>query len=254
MLLSCISNLLAQTYQVQLAGFTEEIAPSFFSYAGYHDVYADKDHNNFTRYTLGEFFTEEAANQAVDLAISRGFPNTHIIKLDQPLFAFAGDAPNLPLMMVPEKEQLYIRSIAFQADEFGLTKQLMTSLENALEVMKRHPDLKLKIVGHTDEIGEKKKNKAISKNRARIIRNFLLASGIPAYRINMKVSNEPSPEIYFKGKGLPKNRDFNRRIILSLVDLKEEIVVDNFHLQQREEKNLSTNFNMKEIFKFISIA
>ncbi len=253
-LLNCFGNLIAQTYQVQLAAFTEEIDPSFFSYTGYENVYVDRDHNNFTRYTLGEFFTEEAAKQAVDLAIGRGFLNTHIIKLDQPLFAYNEDGPSLPLMMVPEKEELYILSISFEAEELGLTKQLMTSLENALVVMKDNPDLKLRIVGHTDGIGEKKKNKAVSKNRARIIQNFLLANDIPAYRIKMKVSDEPSPEIYFKGSGLPKNRDFNRRIILTLVDLKDEIVVDNFRFKENKEQVLSTRLSMRKILKFVTIA
>ena len=47
----------------------------------------------------------------------------------------------------------------------------------------------------------------------------------------MKVLKNPSPEVYFKQKGLPKTRDFNRRIIITLVDIKEEIVIDKFQQQ-----------------------
>lgn len=232
LLLNFIGQVTAQTYQVQLAAFTEEIDRSFFDFAGYPEVYNEKDHNNFTKYTLGEFFSMEAANLAQQEAIDKGFSNTHIIELDKPQFAYVGDAPVLPLMMVPEKEQLFIRSVQFAADDLKLNQSLVTSLEDALLVMQEHPDLRLRIVGHTDDIGEQSSNQAISKNRARMIQNFLLANDIPAYRLKMKVSDDPSPAVYFKGKGLPKNRDYNRRIILTLIDLKEEIVVDNF-----EEKN-----------------
>lgn len=244
----------AQTYQVHLAAFTEEIDQSFFSYAGYSNVYADKDHNNFIRYTLGEYFTKEAATDVKEKAISGGFLNTHIIELDQPLFAYAGDSPNLPLMMVPNKEQLYIRSVTFTKEELGLTKPLLASLENALVVMHENPNLKLRIVAHTDEIGTKNKNKAISKSRARIIQNFLLANNIPAYRVKMKVSDKPSPEVYFQEAGLPKNRDFNRRIILTLVDLKEEIVVDNFTKTQESKQSLSAVEDMSRLMKFIKMV
>jgi len=249
-----IGQVAAQTFQVQLAAFTEKIDHSFFDFAGYNEVYKERDHNNFTRYTLGEFFSKEAANTARQEALKRGFSNAHIIELDKPQFAYVGDAPVLPLMMVPEKEQLFIRSVLFPAEDLSLNKSLLTSLEEALIVMKEHVDLKLRIVGHTDDIGEQSTNQAISKNRARMIQNFLLANGIPAYRLKMKVSNEPSPSVYFKGKGLPKTRDFNRRIILTLVDLKEEIVKDNFQEVDEQNGHLSSVDDIMQILKSIKLV
>ena len=251
--LSFLGNIQAQIYQVQLAAFTEEISPAFFAFAGYNHFYAEKDHNNFTRYTLGEFYTLEAAKAAQQKAISSGFSNTHIIELDQPLFAYMEDSHKLPLLMVPEKEALFIRSVRFSAEDLSFSKELLNSLEEALAVMKQHPQLKLRIVGHTDDIGEKAHNQAISKKRVRMIQNFLLASGIPAYRLKMKVSETPSPEVYFKGKGLPKTRDFNRRIIMTLVDVKEEIVIDKFQQQNVSDKNLSLFENPAVLLKFINI-
>ena len=239
LLLSFLGKIQAQIYQVQLAAFTEEIAPDFFAFAGYDHFYAEKDHNNFTRYTLGEFYTLKAAKAAQQKAIDKGFLNTHVIELDQPLFAYMEDSHELLLMMVPEKEALFIRSIRFVATDLSVSKELLNSLEEALSVMKKHPTLKLRIVGHTDDIGEKEHNQAISKKRARMIQNFLLASGIPAYRLKMKVADTPSPAVYFKGSGLPKTRDYNRRIIVTLVDIKEEIVIDKFQQQNALSKDLS---------------
>jgi len=255
LLWSFIRPITAQTYQVQLAAFTEEIDRSFFDFAGYPEVYNERDHNNFIKYTLGEFFSMEAANTARQKAIEKGFLNSHIIELDKPQFAYVGDAPVLPLMMVPEKEQLFIRSVQFAADDLKLNQSLVTSLEDALMVMENNPDLKLRIVGHTDDIGEPSTNQAISKNRARMIQNFLLANGIPAYRLNMKISDDPSPAVYFKGKGLPKTRDFNRRIILTLVDLKEEIVVDNFQKEINSlDNHLSSVNDIMTLLKSIKLV
>ncbi len=254
LLLGFMGKIQAQTYQVQLAAFTEEISPTFFAFAGYAHFYAEKDHNNFIRYTLGEFYTLAAAQAAEQKAISRGFLNTHIIELEQPLFAYMEDSHELPLMKVPEKEALFIRSVRFAAEDLSLSKELLVSLEEALLVMKKHANLKLRIVGHTDDIGEKAHNQTISKKRARMIQNFLLASGIPAYRLKMKVAATPSPAVYFKGKGLPKTRDFNRRIILTLVDIKEEIVIDKFQQRNGLGKKLSLFDNPTVLLKFINIT
>ena len=254
-LLSFLGNIQAQIYQVQLAAFTEEISPDFFAFAGYEHFYAEKDHNNFTRYTLGEFYTLAAAQTAQQTAINNGFLNSHIVELEQPLFAYMEDSHNLPLMMVPEKEDLFIRSVRFPAEDLSLNKELLIALEEALSVMQAHPDLKLRIVGHTDDIGEKTHNQAISKKRARMIQNFLLAGGIPAYRLKMKVLETPSPAVYFKGKGLPKTRDFNRRIIMTLVDGKEEIVIDKFQQRNESNKGLSLFENPTTVLlKFINIT
>lgn len=254
LLLSFLGKIQAQIYQVQLAAFTEEISPNFFAFAGYDHFYAEKDHNNFIRYTLGEFYTFAAAQAAQQKAINSGFLNSHIIELDQPLFAYMEDSHESPFMIVPEKEDLFIRSVRFAAEDLSLSKELLTSLEEALLVMKNNLTLKLRIVGHTDDIGERKHNEVISKKRARMIQNFLLASGVPAYRLKMEVSKNPSPAVYFKGKGTPKTRDFNRRIILTLVDEKEEIMIDKFQQQNEASKALSLFENPAVLLKFINIT
>ena len=252
--LSFLGKIQAQIYQVELAAFTEEISPTFFAFAGYDHFYAEKDHNNFTRYTLGEFYTLAAAQAAQQKAINKGFSNSHIIELDQPLFAYTEDSHELPLMMVPEKEDLFIRSIRFVEEDLSLSKELLASLEEALLVMKEHPELKLRLVGHTDDIGEREHNQTISQKRARMIQNFLLANGIPAYRLKMKVAETASPAVYFKGKGLPKTRDFNRRIIMTLVDVKDEIVIDKFQQQNELNKDLSFFKNPAVLLKFINVT
>ncbi len=254
LLLSFLGKIQAQIYQVQLAAFTEEISSDFFAYAGYDHFYAEKDHNNFTRYTLGEFYTLAAAKAAHQKAIDKGFLNSHIIELDQPLFAYMEDSHELPLMMIPEKEDLFIRSIPFEEENLSLSKELLTSLEEALFVMKTHPTLKLRIVGHTDDVGERAYNQTISQKRARMIQNFLLANGIPAYRLKMKVAKNPSPAVYFKGKGIPTTRGFNRRIIMTLVDVKDEIVIDKFQQQNELSKALSFLKNPAVLLKFINVT
>jgi len=225
------SNLFSQQYQVQIASFIDEIDPSFFTFAGYNFVYSEKDHNNFVRYSIGDFFSKEAAELLCKEAVSKGFLNAHIKKIDRPGYAYVADAHEMDLIKVPVNEPLFVRSIQFSNNKISLDEELLVALQEALDVMLKHPELKLRIIGHTDDRGDKLLNQAISGTRARVIQNFLLANGIPAYRLHMKVSKKSSPEIYFEGRGLPENRDFNRRIILTLVDLKEEIIHDRFEVK-----------------------
>ena len=247
-------NIQAQIYQVHLAAFTEEISDDFFVFAGYDHFYKEKDHNNFTRYTLGEFYTLKAAKAARQKAINRGFLNCHIVELDQPLFAYMEDSHELPLMRVPEKEDLFIRSVQFSAETLSLNDNLTDALEEALTVMQQHPHLKLRIIGHTDDVGARIHNQSVAMQRARIIQNFLLANGIPAYRLKMKVKEQSSPAVYFKGKGFPTTRDFNRRIIMTLVDEKEEIIIDKFQQQNEANEGLSLFENPAVLLKFISMT
>ncbi|MEM6318375.1 MAG: OmpA family protein [Bacteroidota bacterium] len=234
------TNLTAQIYQVQLAAFPEEIAPSFFDYTGFETVYADQDHHNFIRYKLGDFHTKEMALAVQETVQRQGYANAIIHELAPSQYAYVEDAYQLPRRQVIKEEPLYIRSVEFGESAMYLSTELVALLEESLVVMKQNPDLKLRIVGHTNDRGTPSKNGTIVNKRARMIQNFLLANDIPAYRLKMNVRAEPSPQVHFDGKRKRSVKDANQRITLALVDLKEEIVIDNFHAIKENTQSLAS--------------
>lgn len=73
--------------------------------------------------------------------------------------------------------------VLFKFDSHDLNESAMNMLSELCTVISEIPDTKIKVVGHTDNIGEKDYNIVLSKNRAAAVGNFLRQSGIEAGNI-----------------------------------------------------------------------
>ena len=117
--------------------------------------------------------------------------------------------------------QLFTRAVNFSNSNLSLEKTDVEILEEVAAILATHPDLKLRIFATK---GGKKRNKGkrdISPTSSDIIRNFLLAQDIPAYRIKkMEIKNSLSESSNPVSKV--------QQVFMTLVDLKEEIVLDRF--------------------------
>ena len=235
-------QLSAQVFQVRVAAFTENIESSFFTYAGYPEIYTEKDANNFTRYILGEFSTIEAALKAHKVAIQKGFNNAYIHILKQPIYAYASNISEVPARRYAEEEALFIRSIQFVTENFSFNNNQIKSLEETLTILRKNLDLKLRIVMPREEMEE---NQSISNKRARMVQNFLLANDIPAFRLKIIASDKSNSTVNSKEEEMS-----NDRIIMALVDLKGEIVKDNFI----KTRLLYSSIRSGEFMRFIKLT
>jgi outer membrane protein OmpA-like peptidoglycan-associated protein len=50
--------------------------------------------------------------------------------------------------------------------------------------MKKFPFMKIEIGGHTDNTGDKIKNKTLSQNRAKSVKDYLISKGVDASRLS----------------------------------------------------------------------
>ena len=77
-------------------------------------------------------------------------------------------------------------------------------LHDLAQLMKKHPELRLKLVGHTSSEGDSVFNKKLSEERAQSAVDFLVGRGIDANRLEAegKGSSEPLDE---------NNLEVNRR-------------------------------------------
>lgn len=83
--------------------------------------------------------------------------------------------------------------ILFRFDSHEINEDAKKMLSDLCKVIKEIPNTKIKVIGHTDNIGEKEYNIILSKNRAAAVGNFLRESGIEANNIteNGKGFSEP---------------------------------------------------------------
>lgn len=68
--------------------------------------------------------------------------------------------------------------LLFAFDSFELSEEAKSILDKIIPVIEEIPDTKIKIVGHTDNIGEKSYNMNLSLNRAKAVGEYLVNGGI----------------------------------------------------------------------------
>jgi len=82
-------------------------------------------------------------------------------------------------------------------------------------VLKAHPEiLKVRIEGHTDDVGNDAKNLTLSQQRAESVVAYLVKSGVEATRFEAVGFGETKPLVEGKTK---KARTANRRVEFNVV-------------------------------------
>ena len=80
-------------------------------------------------------------------------------------------------------------------------------------MLKRYPDIKIEVGGHTDSIGVASANKSLSQNRATTVMSYLVHKGIDVNKITAKGYGEEVPIADNKSK---EGRASNRRVELKI--------------------------------------
>lgn len=73
----------------------------------------------------------------------------------------------------------------FDLDSYTIRADARTALDKNAKVLRDHADVKITIEGHCDERGTVEYNQALGEKRAMAARDYLVAAGIPASRIDV---------------------------------------------------------------------
>lgn len=92
-----------------------------------------------------------------------------------------------------EDNKISLDNIYFERGSFELLPSSKTPLIQIVSFLKKNPNVKMKITGHTDLNGSPSDNIELSKNRSKSVKEFLVASGIKENRLltDGKGQNEP---------------------------------------------------------------
>ena len=98
----------------------------------------------------------------------------------------------------------------FDSGKSHLKPALARTLAGIADGLAAHPTLHAHIVGHTDSVGREGYNMLLSRQRARAVRNHLIAlGGIDAARLSAEGKGEREPRV---DNDTPENRRLNRRV------------------------------------------
>ena len=73
--------------------------------------------------------------------------------------------------------------VFFGYDKYDLSAEARATIEKQAEWLKKYPNINISIEGHCDERGTREYNLALGEKRATAARNYLIALGVEASRI-----------------------------------------------------------------------
>lgn len=88
------------------------------------------------------------------------------------------------------------------------------ALQVLLEMMLYYPDRRIRITGHTDNVGKDEDNWKLSLRRAVSVKRWLYEHGIDPYRIETEGRGETCPRV---PNNSPENRQLNRRVEITIL-------------------------------------
>ena len=150
-------------------------------------------------------------------------------RLDRPgqtVTVEAGSPPGLPTE-TPGPEMLAIAGPAlaalpkpplrfilyFEHDSVNLTPESRALLKNVLEAIRDRAPVDVSVVGHTDTVGKKEYNYALSMKRARTVASILLGKGIDPSVLDITSHGKDNPLVP-TGDQVPEPR--NRRVEITV--------------------------------------
>jgi len=120
----------------------------------------------------------------------------------------------------PVPVSIDLKGVNFDFDKATLRPDAVSVLSEAAEILKRYPELRVEVAGHTDSKGSDAYNQKLSERRATAVYDYLTGNGVAASRLIGPVgygeSRPIAPNTNEDGSDNPEGRAKNRRTELNV--------------------------------------
>ncbi len=113
------------------------------------------------------------------------------------------------------KEEIKLPGVNFESNRATLLPGAETVLNNAAETLRRNPEIKVEVAGHTDSDGAAAYNQDLSARRAETVRAYLQARGVAADRMTTRGYGESEP---IADNSTATGKAQNRRVVLRVTE------------------------------------
>lgn len=130
-----------------------------------------------------------------------------------------------PVILPIEKTTIKLRPILFSFDNYGLSAEGKEIVARYIELLDKNPNMKLKIVGHTDALGPEIYNQKLSERRAIAVLKYIHEKGVSKDRLIAAGKGETQFIAKNKkadGSDNPEGRKYNRRVEFEFSIFNEE--------------------------------
>lgn len=90
----------------------------------------------------------------------------------------------IKLMPIESGTNFELRNVFFETAKYDLKSSSYTELNYIVDILKSNSSIKIRVAGHTDNVGNSTTNQQLSENRAKSVMNYLIEKGISPERLN----------------------------------------------------------------------
>jgi outer membrane protein OmpA-like peptidoglycan-associated protein len=123
---------------------------------------------------------------------------------------------DLILVSIEKGEIIRINNIFFDFGEYKLLEDSYAELNRLVILLNENLSMKIRINGHTDNIGNVQDNQILSENRAKAVKSFLISKGINPKRVITKGFGKLKP---LANNNTEEGRQKNRRVEFEIISL-----------------------------------
>lgn len=112
-------------------------------------------------------------------------------------------------------DAVVLQNIQFEFNSSTLTEDSQAGIAMLTAFLKRNPELKVELAGHTDDVGNANYNLKLSSERAVVVRDALIGKGIDGNRLTAKGYGAAKPLV---PNDNDEHRAVNRRTEMIVID------------------------------------
>jgi outer membrane protein OmpA-like peptidoglycan-associated protein len=127
----------------------------------------------------------------------------------------------LALSPIAEKKKfiagsvIVLHNLIFEVAKSVIDPESHTVLDNVVDMMAENPKMIIQLEGHTDVLGNPKKNLKLSEDRVDAVKNYLIKNGVAKGRVKTKAFGGTQP---LSTEDTPEAHRLNRRVELRVLE------------------------------------
>ena len=130
------------------------------------------------------------------------------------LISDIGDKMHISLTPIKKGEIFVMKNLFFATNKTRILSSSEEALEALFGYLERNPEIRIKIMGHTDNVGKDEANQRLSEGRANAVREDLIKRGIDETRIEAEGYGETLP---VDTNDTEEGRQNNRRVEIEIL-------------------------------------
>ena len=168
-----------------------------------------------TAYTMAT----DSLNSSASLMLAEGPQYTlHIAQMGYDTLDMAitdiGDSLNLQLVPVKKGEVFIVKNLFFATNKTRILPTSEGALNDLYMYLARNPKVRIKIIGHTDNVGKDEANQILSEGRANAVMQDLIERGLTPDRLEAEGRGEKQP---IDTNDTEEGRQNNRRVEIEIL-------------------------------------